>query len=318
MKIGIYKPLFRLLSPAGSRAKLLVFIFHRVLAKKDPLLPAEPDAEQFDWMMRFVSRNFNVLPFGQAIARLNAGDLPAAAACITFDDGYQDNFSVAMPILQRYDLIGTFFIATSFLNGGRMWNDDIIESIKASSDGVVDWSEFGLKQYDLTTPQGKLISLEAILSQLKYFSHNQRQIIAREIAHRSGIKDISRLMMSSSDVRALRAAGMEVGAHTHSHPILSSVNDKEAFSEISGGKMELEAILGESVDVFAYPNGNPQCDFSTKHIEMIKSAGFCAAATTEKGVSSIGTDPFLIPRFTPWDRTRHRFSARCALALASR
>lgn len=76
--------------------------------QKDPLFPAEPDAAQFDWMMRFVSRNFNVLPFGQAVTRLNARELPSAAACITFDDGYQDNFSVAMPILQRYGLVGTF------------------------------------------------------------------------------------------------------------------------------------------------------------------------------------------------------------------
>ena len=315
MKIGFCKPVLQLFSPGRDGARLLVFIFHRVLAKKDPLFPAEPDAAQFDWMMRFVSRNFNVLPFGQAVTRLNARELPSAAACITFDDGYQDNFSVAMPILQRYGLVGTFFIATGFLDGGRMWNDDIIESIRASQSSVVDWSEFGLDHYDLATTQGKLFCIDAALNRLKYLPHFQRESVAREIARQSGVQERSGLMMSSGEVRALRGAGMEVGAHTRSHPILSSIDDALAHLEITLGKAELEAILDEPVDVFAYPNGNPQRDLTSKHVEMVKMAGFRSAATTARGVGLTTTNPLLVPRFTPWDRTKHRFAARCALAL---
>lgn len=314
--MGLWKPLVRLLSSGGNRGKLLVFIFHRVLTESDPLLPGEPDAMQFDWMMRFVKRNFSVLPFGRAVALLNRGKLPAATACITFDDGYRDNFSVAMPILQRHGLVGTFFIATAFLDGGRMWNDDIIEVIRVSPSGVVDWSEFGLDQNDLSTPGGRLLAIDSVLGRLKYFPHHERELIAREIAHRAEIPEKSALMMSSNEVGALRSAGMELGAHTRSHPILSGLSEREAESEIAQGKAELEAILGEKVTSFAYPNGNTKRDLGRRDAEIVKRCGFVAAATTDLGVANAHTDPFLIPRFTPWDRSPQRFALRCAVTLA--
>lgn len=312
---GLFKPAFRMLSPSGGRGKLFVFIFHRVVVQNDALLPGEPDAVQFDWMMHFVKKTFQVLPFGEAVSLLNRGKLPAAAACITFDDGYQDNFSVAMPILQRHGLKGTFFISTGFLNGGRMWNDDIIEAIRASPNVVVDWSEFGLGQYDLTTHQGRVLAIDTILGTLKYFPHTERRAIAREIAHQSGTQEYSTTMMNSNEVRLLRAAGMELGAHTHSHPILSNLSEREAESEIAQGKAELEAILGEPVTSFAYPNGNSKRDLGMRDAAIVKRLGFLAAATTDFGMASSHTNPFFIPRFTPWDRTPHRFALRCAITL---
>ena len=318
MILGLSKPLMGLLSPGGNRGKLMVFIFHRVLADRDSFLPDEPDAQQFDWMVRLIGRNFNVLPFGQAVSLLKCGALPKAAACITFDDGYKDNFSVALPILKRHGLTATFFIATGFLAGGRMWNDDIIEAMRLLPSEVVDWSEFGLEQYDLTTHAERLNAISAVLGKLKYFPHGQRETTAREIARRAGVGDRSGLMMSADEVRAVRAAGMELGGHTRTHPILTSLADSDAYSEITQGKIELEAILDEPVNVFAYPNGNPQLDLSSRHVEMLRNAGFIAAATTQRGVGLVETDPLMMPRFTPWDRTPARFATRCALALAGR
>lgn len=294
----------------------MVFIFHRVLATPDPLLPGEPDAVRFDWMMRLVSQNFNVLPFGRAIALLGSGKLPPAAACITFDDGYQDNFAVALPILQRHGLVGSFFISTGFLNGGRMWNDDIIEAIRVSPRAIIDWSEFGLGQYDLTNEQGRLLAIDAVLSKLRYFPHAQRGATAREIARRAGVEDGSALMMTSDEVRSMRAAGMELGAHTHTHPILSGLSEREAESEIAQGKAELEAILKETVTTFAYPNGNTQRDLGLRDAEIVKRLGFVGAVTTDWGVANTRTNPYMVPRFTPWDRSPHRFALRCLMMLS--
>lgn len=318
MSMSLWKPVMKVLSPAGGRGKLVIFIFHRVLAGPDPLLPGEPDAIQFDWMVRFISRSFTVLPFGAAVELLKRGQLPSAAACITFDDGYKDNFSVALPILRRYGVPATFFVATGFLGGGRMWNDDILEALRVLPNAQVDWSDFGLGKHDLTTFHGRYCTVAPVLRKLMYFPHRERAAVAKEIARRAGVADKSDLMMSSDEVRGLRAAGMEVGGHTHSHPILSGLEDEDALSDIQRGKTELEAILSEPVTVFAYPNGNPRRDLDARHVEMLKKAGFVAAATTEIGVARSGTDPFLLPRFTPWDRSRVKFGARCALALSGR
>ena len=311
-----WKLIIRYLSPGNERGKLLVFIFHRVLETPDSLLASEPDATTFDWMIRFISSTFNVLPFGTAIERLKNCDLPAAAACITFDDGYRDNYTVALPILQRYDVKATFFIATGFLGGGRMWNDDVIEAVRSSCESIVDWSEFGLGSHDLSTLPARRQSLGVIIGQLKYFPHEKRTTIARQLARQVGISDFSNLMMSCDEVRGLRAAGMEIGAHTRSHPILSGITDEQAMAEIGGGKADLEAILGEPVDVFAYPNGNPDHDLTARDVQLIASVGFRAAATTAWGIATPQTDVFMIPRFTPWDRKKMLFSLRCAVTLS--
>ncbi|WP_163360867.1 polysaccharide deacetylase family protein, partial [Escherichia coli] len=81
---------------------------------------------------------FNVLPLDEAAQRLKDGSLPARAAALSFDDGYADNHDIALPLLQKHGLPCSFFIATGFLDGGRMWNDTLIESIRLSTKPLLD------------------------------------------------------------------------------------------------------------------------------------------------------------------------------------
>jgi len=308
--------LYRLLSPAGNKGQLSIFIFHRVLPKADPLLPFEPSAEQFRWMVRYFARNYNVLPLSEAARRLQAGTLPAAAAAITFDDGYADNFHIAWPILQRYTLPATFFIATAFLDGGRMWNDDIIETVRHMPAGDLDLSVFGLGAYNLTDTFSRIRCYELLLGKLKYFEHGQREDIAKQIALRAGLAATSNIMMTRTELKNIYASGAEIGAHTHTHPILEDLPDTEARVEIERGKYELESILGSPVRVFAYPNGAPKRDWSARHATMVKEMGFEAAVTTEQKLAcAASAEIYQLPRFTPWDRTPLRFAARNLIEL---
>ena len=129
--MSILKTAFQLASSTGG-PKLSILIFHRVLPETDPLFPDEPDARRFDQMMGWVKTWFNVMPLDAAVNALKKRNLPARAMAITFDDGYADNRTIALPILKRHGLSATFFIATGYLNGGRMWNDTVIESIRKS------------------------------------------------------------------------------------------------------------------------------------------------------------------------------------------
>jgi peptidoglycan/xylan/chitin deacetylase (PgdA/CDA1 family) len=108
----------------------------------------------------------------------------------------------------------------------------------------------------------------------------------------------------------MRQAGMQIGAHTVSHPILARQTDDQARQEIGDSKRFLEQLLGERITLFAYPNGKPGDDYSPQSVEVVRSLGFDAAVSTEWGASRMGDDPLQIKRFTPWDKTRLRFGLR--------
>jgi peptidoglycan/xylan/chitin deacetylase (PgdA/CDA1 family) len=304
--------MFNVLSPAGENARLSVLIFHRVLPEPDPLFPGEPDAKRFDTQMRWLSAWFNVLPLAEAIERLRAGSLPARAAAITFDDGYADNCTVALPILRRMGLPATFFIATGYLNGGRMWNDTVIEVMRRAEGAEVDFTALELGRYRMATLDERRHSLGQLLGKLKYLEPANREKRANDLAVSANIDLPRDLMLSSDQVRVLAAAGMGIGGHTVSHPILSRLAEQQARTEMLQGKQQLEAIIGGQVTVFAYPNGKPGTDYTAQHARLAREIGFSAAVSTGWGTATRTCDAFQIPRFTPWDRTHGRYALRLA------
>lgn len=306
----LLKPLFQIMSPAGAGGRLSVLIFHRVLPEPDPLFPDEMHARRFDTLCGWLAAWFNVVPLDQAVVRLKSGTLPARAACLTFDDGYADNHRIALPILQRHDLTATFFIATGFLDGGRMWNDTIIESLRTCSAPVLDLSSLGLGRHDTGSLDERKAAIASLIEQIKYRPVAQRISITEQLARLARVQPPHDLMMTSEEVKALRQAGMQIGAHTVSHPILARMTDGQARQEIQGSKRFLEQLLGERVGLFAYPNGKPGEDYTPQSVDLVRSLGFDAAVSTQWGTSSGGDDLFQIRRFTPWDRTRLRFGAR--------
>jgi peptidoglycan/xylan/chitin deacetylase (PgdA/CDA1 family) len=117
-------------------------------------------------------------------------------------------------------------------------------------------------------------------------------------------------MMNSDDVKAMRRAGMQIGAHTTSHPILAVLDDGDAHAEIESSRRFLEKLLDERVGLFAYPNVKPVDDYTPRNVEMVRELGFDAAVSTQGGTTSCGDDLFQIRRFTPWDSGKTRFGAR--------
>jgi peptidoglycan/xylan/chitin deacetylase (PgdA/CDA1 family) len=297
-------------SPAGPRARLSILIYHRVLARPDALLPAEPDAERFRWQLRVLGSVFNVLPLSEAVERLAQGTLPARSACITFDDGYADNATVALPILGEFELPATFFVATGYLDGGMMFNDQVLETLRRIPKGRVDWPEVGLEDRRIQDDQDRQRIAAELIQRLKHLDPAERAEQAQAITERSPAPLLTDLMMTSAQVRELSAAGMTIGGHTQTHPILARTADEQARAEIAGGRETLEGLLGEPVRLFAYPNGKPGQDYDARHVAMVRECGFDAAVSTAWGVSTGKSDRYQLARFTPWDQTPMRFALR--------
>ena len=138
--------------PATRAGRLLILIYHRVRPQPDPMFPGEVDAHRFDRQMALLRRHCHPLPLRAAIAGLAEGSLPARAVAVTFDDGYADNASVALPILGRHGIPATFFITAGYLDGGRMWNDSIIETIRRATATSLDLTDLGLGRVELDSP----------------------------------------------------------------------------------------------------------------------------------------------------------------------
>lgn len=309
------KPLLRLLSPFGKNT-LCILIYHRVLAKPDPLFPDEIHKDSFSRHLGFLKSAFNVISLQDAVRLARADELPPRTACITFDDGYADNALEALPILQQHGMSATFFIATGFLDGGRMWNDTVIELVRRASTGWFDARTIGLGKLALGDISQRRAAIGTLIAQLKYRPMEERLKLVERLTCEADYNLAQDLMMSSDQVRQLRAAGMEIGAHTVNHPILAKIPANQAGDEIATGKLRLENILGEPVHLFAYPNGKPRVDYCAEHVGMVREIGFDGAVSTAWGGGI--SDLHQLPRFTPWDQQVLRFHLRLALNLVRR
>lgn len=294
---------------AHQKQRLSILIYHRVLPVRDPMRPGEPTVGEFDTQMRILRQYFHPMPLLEAVDRLQAGTLPDSAVCVTFDDGYADNEVHAMPVLVKYGIPATVFVSTGFLNGGRMWNDTVIEVIRGCNDSVLDLRELDLGQYPLSAMKQRREAVDSILRQIKHLDPGARIALVNEIAkHGQQLPDD--LMLTDAQVQSLARNDISIGAHTVNHPILSSVTGNVARSEIQDSKRYLETLLQEPVDLFAYPNGRPELDYGIEHRNLIKESGFKAAVSTHWGVGTSQSDRYQLPRFTPWDRHPLKFGLR--------
>lgn len=300
----------RLAAPAGAAGALSIFIFHRVLARPDPLFPDEPDVARFDTLLGWIGDWFRVLPLDEAIERLRRGALPARAAAITFDDGYADNLLHALPVLRHHGMHATFFIASGFLDGGRMWNDTLIEAVRNTSVECLDTGLDGLPPLPLDGIPARRAALGCLIPAIKHLEPAARAEAVARVAERCAVALPDDLMLTSAQLRALHQAGMGIGAHTVSHPILARSASEVARREIADGRARIEEIIGERISLFAYPNGKAGGDYLREHVDMVRELGFDAALSTNWGANDATADFFQLARFTPWDRTRWRFGLR--------
>lgn len=304
----------RLTLHEGRRERLSILIFHRVLAEPDPLLPMEMTAEQFERDIKVLSGRFTILGLSEGLRRLREHSLPPYALCLTFDDGYRDNFTVALPILRRYGLAATFFLTTGYLDSGRMWNDTLIEILRRWRSDDIDLTDWGVTPLRMRTIEDRRKSLSILFRWMRRIGTQGRTEMLDRLAGQLGASLPTNLMLTSDQVRKLHALGMEIGCHTHSHPIFTRITDQAVRQEILESQARIEDLTQARVRYFAFPNGVPGDDYDRHHVELVKSLGFEAAFSTSWGVATAESDPYQLPRFTPWDKNGPRFVLRLLLS----
>lgn len=282
--------------------RLIVLNYHQVPEQPDALRPDQVDRLVFRQQLAALKRYFNVVDLSDGVDAMRSGTLPSRAVAITFDDGYRDNHDVALEELVNADCPATFFIATDYLDGGRMWNDTLVESVRLTTRQELDLRELeipdlGLEQsLSLASNQDRIRAMRTLIPAVKYLQTETRLEAVNRLASVCGVQLPDTMMMTSAQVSALAAAGMGIGGHTSSHPILLRLPLAQAAEDIRRGRDALNQLLGTRVRFFAYPNGKLNQDFSFAHTTVLSDLGFDAAFTTQWGFADRSMPAFELPR----------------------
>jgi len=286
---------------------LAILMFHRVAPVHDPLRVRMGTVDEFRSQMRILKRFFRPVSISEGLRLLEAGRLPERSVAVTFDDGYADNARLALPVLQEVGVPAAFFVATGYLEGGRMWNDTVLEAVRRIPPGRYDIPALRTGPIELQSEAGRRPLAIALLKAVKHLEPSRRQAAAEALASHCPEPLPQDLMMRREDVRALADAGMEVGGHTRTHPILRLLGDQEAEAEICGGIEDLRAITGRPVTLFAYPNGRRGEDYSDREVTILERVGIEAALVSNRGIVTKRSHRLQLPRLNPLHRAPLKF-----------
>ncbi|WP_238492472.1 polysaccharide deacetylase family protein [Desulfotruncus alcoholivorax] len=221
-----------------------VLMYHKVSPdRRSGGLGLRVNPEDFDWEMRYLKENgFHTVNLGDVLDYYRKGKkVPAKPVVITFDDGYEDNYKYAYPILKKYN-----FTATIFVVAGTIGKTNIFDT-KTKAEPVnkmLDWRE----------------------------------------------------------IKALDAAGFTIGSHTVNHPILTGVPPDVVKRELVDAKKILEKGLGKKIEYFCYPHGK----YNSNIVKLVQETGYRAATTTNQGLVTSGSNPYLLNRIRVTGHYSHR------------
>ncbi len=292
--------------PIFPKGQGLVLRYHRVTdCRLKPQVPLAVTAEEFEGQLRFLAARCSVMMAGEMAAALAEGKpLPPNAVAITFDDGYEDNCSAALPLLKSNGLKATFFVTAGWIGTQNvMWWDrlhDYVRQAAAMGARPIDYE-------DLPQPVAAALaaggaSLERNLAMALRglpLSPEETDAVVERIAGCLGadVADPAPYRpMSWDQVRELHKAGMEIGSHTMLHARLAAVPVERAFTELEQSKQTIGRELGASISLVAYPGGSYNRDV----IDLVQEAGYAAAFTTDSGPVRPGDDPFSLRRIGVW------------------
>lgn len=299
---GILNPTARVVGRLQPNRGIPILSFHRVNDEDDPFFPSMP-AAMFAARMQHIAENYVVLPLEELADRLGRGPMPRNALALTFDDGYRDSLTHAAPILARYGLPATVFLATGFMGTTEMaWYDRLAAAVKTGRQEALELTSGEVLSL-VSAPQ-RLAALRKLLGRLKGLPDDARRTEVDELVRRLGPVETGRpkrLMLTWDEVAALKGLGFSIGAHTVSHPILARLTPEAAWQEIHGSKLAIERALGIPVRAFAYPNGGTT-DYDASTVELVRRAGFGCAVSTQRGLNTRRTPIFELRRGGPWER----------------
>lgn len=292
------------------RSSVPVLMFHGVLpdAGTSPFNHGGKmiSPEKLRAFLERIARTFRIVPMDEFVACVRGRRSLENAMVITFDDGYENVYRHAYPVLGEMGLPFTVFVSTGFVDTDKVLSWDVLNYAVRSTAAKVLPAGVLPDDMEIATPASKAAALRVLKARLKDGSPERIDSEVDRIREALGVEregpawDAVRFL-SSAQIREMSLGGVEFGGHTVTHPILSRVDAETARAEVRQCAGTLEAITGRPVTVFAYPNGAAG-DFDETTKRELREAGYDAAFTTIHGLYAPGSDPYEIRRIGVDDR----------------
>ena len=319
------------------RNEIAILMLHGVMDERDnsswrPLRPFLPP-RKLDAYLRVLSRRYHFVSLPEAVEMLQGHRvMQPYSMVLTFDDGYRNNLTHALPILRRYEAPATFFVATGFLDQPRpFWFDRLDYAVQHAqlnqrrlSVGSVSMCLNGSNRKTLRESYIEFIRTAQIqrMSDSEFLREVERLTTQLEAESGRSLCDIHRddkctALMTWEQIQEAGPEGVTIGSHTVDHVRLGLVDAETARRQLAASKQALEQHTGRSCPWISYPKGS----FHEETVAIARECGYVCGLTTEEGWNRPGDDLMRLRRIgvsTRWSTTELLASSSGISAVLSR
>ena len=291
----VFRPVQSFLAPGG-----LVLGYHRVSDSGWDPLKLAISRDNFRHQLEYIAERYTPVSLDSLLDRHASGQNLKGHVAVTFDDGYDDFVTNALPELRRLQIPVTIFVTTGY-EGKPFWWDEVCHALRVGSRStdrlVIDFGPTGARMVfeNLGDENVARDAARRICDKLPFVSMARRSDIVAQIRDTCGDEHTANRVPRALTRRQLAEIATyplaEIGAHTVTHPMLAEMDAVDQRREIQGSKAVLEA-LGYPVTGFSYPNGS----YTPQSLEIVKESGFAYACTSRQAIVRRGTDHYEMPR----------------------
>lgn len=299
--------------------RVTVLAYHRVVDHHSPHFDTyrtnvSADPEGFDAQMEWAAAHFDPIDLTELAAARRGASLPERPLLVTFDDGYRDNFTQALPIARSHGIPLTVFLATDHIGTSRPFYWDLAAyCFHHTTRDEAFLPILGRRSLGDATAS----ALDEWVAAAKTLPEHHKQSAVEALPESLGVSvppdAFDGLLLDWDDVAHMQDQGVHFGAHTCDHPILTRIPTDEMRRQVMESKREVERHTGEEAIGFAYPNGLA-ADFDAAAVDAVSEAGFDLAFSLLPGPSrrrEIIARPFEVRRtYVYWGDHLSRFVAK--------
>jgi len=305
--------------------RLTVLTFHRVVpqGKESGLPTIRISTENFESLLRFVSKHYKVISLSECAEHFRTNtEFAYSSLLLTFDDGYRDVLTHALPVLRKHRFPSVIFVPTQAVEQGcGFWWDalyDLLMHATTQSINTREISDSAVHHFiekieriiQIRQSERKTAILE-LIEDLQDSNTEVRERVLTSLFKNS--EQTNGNVVNWQQLQEMTASGMTIGSHTVHHEFLSSISEKEVISELRESKKNLETRLETRIESFSYPGGR----YNSKTVCSVEEAGYDCAFLAETGINSLRDHRLKLKRINISDDNITTKSGKFSPALAA-